>query len=82
MERKKQNMLTMQKAKTKKTKLKNKTKKGGGETTFLDECMGVETEKHGNANKDFKADGRRGEDGLRMHLRVHSSSRKKLSKPK
>ena len=55
MERKKQNMLTMQKENNQKNKLKNRTKKG--ETTFLDRCVGVETQKHGGANKDLKADG-------------------------
>lgn len=49
MERKKQNMLTMQKSKTK--KLKNKTK---GETISLDVCMDMETQKHGKAGKKKK----------------------------
>ena len=54
----------MQKAKTKKNKLKNRRQKKKRETTFLDRCMGVETQKHGGANKDLKADGGWGEDGF------------------
>lgn len=71
MERKKQNMLTMQKAKTKREQIKSKT-------TFLDGCTGAETQKHGKANKDHKADGGQGGDGLK-HAGVHTSCMKQIT---
>lgn len=69
MERKEQNMLTMQKAKTKKRPKKR---------TFLDGCTGVETQKHGEANKHHKADDGWGGGGLK-HAGLHTSCVKQIA---
>lgn len=73
----------MQKSKTKKNKLKVRQKKGRGEgvATFLDGCMGVETQKHGKANKDLEGGM---VDGVKiassMHLRVQQERTQRLCK--
>ena len=51
-------------SKNQKEQIKKQETKKKRETTFLDRCMGVETQKHGGANKDLKADGGWGEDGF------------------
>lgn len=61
MERKKTKHVNNAK-KSKKNQKKNKTKK---EETFLDMCMGVETQNYGDANESLKADDGRDESGLK-----------------